>query len=178
MLQKCCRMDTTLASLVERVEKPTAQRTRGAATISTQAQSLGSERIPDWGAPQLHDDRTPGLPVARHANRPLPGFFRPAAGESDRARRGDLLAPPPRSLAVLAVRLPGRRMRLVRHDRQRPAALDVAHPRVPGGSKRPAPNLPPGKFSRDQRPRHRYERLFREMAGCPRRLRPDQDAPR
>ena len=65
-------------------------------------------------------------------------YRRAAAREPDRARRRDLRAAPSRSDAVLPFRLPGRRVRLLRHDGQRPAALDLPHACLEGRRQRPA----------------------------------------
>ena len=53
-----------------------------------------------------------------------------AAREPDRARRRHLGAAQRRSHAVLSLRLPRRHVRLVRHDGQRPPALDLPHARL------------------------------------------------
>ena len=52
----------------------------------------------------------------------------PLRAEPDRARRRHVRAAPPRSDAVLSLCLPGRHVRLLRHDRERPPALDLPHP--------------------------------------------------
>ena len=59
-------------------------------------------------------------------------YTRAAARQPDRARRRHLRAAPYRSDPVVSLRLPGRHVRLLRHDRQRPAALDLPHARREG----------------------------------------------
>src|SRR5262249_20853603 len=50
------------------------------------------------------------------------------ARKPNRARRRHLRAASPRPDAVLSLRLPGGHVRLLRHDREWPAALDLPHP--------------------------------------------------
>ena len=86
------------------------------------------------GAWHEHDR---GFALARQGGRPLPDLRRAAAREPDRARRGDLGAAPRRPDARLPLRLPRRHVRQLRHDGQRPPALDLPHAHLEGGGGRP-----------------------------------------
>ena len=100
----------------------------------------------------------------------------PQRAEPDRARCRDLCAAPSRSDAVLSLRLPGRHVRLVRHDGERPPALDLPHPCVEGRDRRrleigPLENLPVIKdLAVDMTP------VLREVAGRQGRVRAVEDA--
>ena len=89
----------------------------------------------------------------------------PSARKSDCARRCYLRAAPSRSDAVLSLRVPGRHVRLLRDDRQRPAALDLPDACFQGRRRRtleigPLENLPVIKdLATDMKA------VLREMAG-------------
>src|SRR6266567_9218095 len=71
--------------------------------------------------------RTNRIALARRARGAIRDIQGSLARKSDRARRGHVRATSPRPDAVLPLRLPGRHVRLLRHDRERPAALDLPH---------------------------------------------------
>ncbi len=99
----------------------------------------------------------------------------PLRAEPDRARRRHLGTAQRRCHAVLPLRLPRRHVRLLRHDGQRPAALDLPHPRLEGGIGRPPHHRAAGEPAGHQGSGGRHAPVLREMAGregaCSRRRR-------
>ena len=78
-------------------------------------------------------------------------------------------AAPRRPDARLPLRLPGRHVRQLRHDRQRPPALDVPHAHLEGRRGRPRRDRPARQPTAHQGPRLRHGRVLREVAegqGC------------
>src|SRR5205807_3023344 len=67
------------------------------------------------------------LALARRARGTIRDIQGSLARKSDRARRRYVRATSPRPDAILPLRLPGRHVRLLRHDRERPAAVDLPH---------------------------------------------------
>ena len=109
---------------------------------------------------------------------PLRELRRAAAREPDRARRGDLRAAPYRSDAVVSLRLPGRRVRLLRDDGERPAALDLPHARREGRGRRAARDRAAREPARHQGFGDRHAALFRKVAAGEGRVCAVEDAAR
>src|ERR1051326_8717082 len=107
---------------------------------------------------------TESVAMARRRRWPLRELLRAAARKSDRARRGDVGAAQSRFLARLSVRLPGRHVRFLCHDRQRPAAMDLPHARLAGRRWRPTDDRPAREPAADQGPRRGHAAVLREVA--------------
>jgi hypothetical protein len=121
--------------------------------------------------------RSESVAVAWRRAGALPGLCGAPAAEPDRARCGDLRAAPSRSDAVLPLCLPGRHVRVVRHDGQWPPALDLPHPCLEGRRRRQAGDRAVGEPARHQGSRHRHEPVLGALAAGQGRLRTDRPAP-
>jgi hypothetical protein len=84
-----------------------------------------------------HAIRPDRIALARRGTRPIRDLQCPAARKPDGPRCRDLCSAPSRPDAVIPFCLPGRRVRLLCHDGERPAALDLPHACIERGQARP-----------------------------------------
>src|SRR5215831_14627693 len=92
----------------------------------------------DQGIDVRYPIRLDRVALARRATGTIPDLQGPLARKPDRARRRDVRSTSSRPDAVVPLCLPRGHVRLLRHDRERAAALDLPYARVECSEGRPA----------------------------------------
>ena len=115
---------------------------------------------------------------AAASRRPLSDLCRAAARKSDGARRRHLGAAQYRSDIVVSFRLPGRRVRLLRHDGEWQAALDLPHPYLQGRGRREIGDRAVGQSAGHQGLGDRHATFFEKWQKAQGRVRAEQDKAR
>src|SRR5215813_2066286 len=98
----------------------------------------GSHRGSDQGLDVRYPIRLDRVALARRATGTIRELQGPLARKPDRARRRDVRSTSSRPDAVIPLCLPRGHVRLLRHDRERAAALDLPYARVECSEGRPA----------------------------------------
>src|SRR5215813_7620017 len=98
----------------------------------------GSHRGSDQGIDVRYPIRLDRVALARRATGTIPDLQGPLARKPDRARRRDVRSTSSRPDADVSLCLPRGDQRLLRHDREWAAALDLPHARLERSEGRPA----------------------------------------